>query len=102
MMTEMSPAAEPPRQPPISEADKKHPRFAEYMIYRGAMIRQLVEASSFPDWLRQAERDTGELMLDPRYPEFLQWMRDNKGGRRPCPVGVFPANFRYWLQGGRW
>lgn len=39
----------------------------------------------------------------PRFPEFQAWMRETRAGVRRCPGGVsFPANFGYWLGGGRW
>ena len=50
---EISRAALPPIQPNISATDRAHPRFGEYLNYRAAMSRQLVEADSFSSWLRQ-------------------------------------------------
>lgn len=38
----------------------------------------------------------------PDYLAFRDWMRDNKGGSRECPAGMFPSNFAFWLAGGRW
>lgn len=52
---EMSKACLPPRQPYISEEERKHPRFNEYMRYRNGMSMQLVQACSFKNWLRQTE-----------------------------------------------
>lgn len=50
---DISPAALPPIQPHISKADREHPLFNEYMSYRSAMSRLLVEASSFQNWVGQ-------------------------------------------------
>lgn len=102
---DMHAAAMAPRQPHISEQDRRHSRFAEYSAYRASMSRLLVEASSFPDWLYQQERQArdNEIVTHPRYSAFLTWMRETRGGARKCPAGnVFPANFLYWLDGGRW
>lgn len=101
---DISPAALPPRQPQVTDADRADPLFPEYARWRAAMATQLVEADSFADWKRhraqEAYRD--DAAEHPRYPEFLQWMRQTKAGGRPCPGGAFPANFNYWLAGGRW
>lgn len=99
---DMHGAALPPRQPHISEADRAHPRFAEYQRYRSSMSALLVEADSFQSWLGSKEREArdAEIMAHPRFREFQQWMRDNKGGARmPC---AFPENFNRWLKGERW
>lgn len=103
-MTAISPAALPPVQPLISEAQRKHAMFNDYMNYRANMSRLLLQADSFSEWLAQStdQADRNNAALHPRYQEFLQWMRDNKGGARRCPAGSFPLNFNYWLQGNRW
>ena len=101
---DISAAALPPRSPHISAKDRTHPLFPIYDEYRRGMSRLLVEASDFSDWLYRYERDIqfAEIEKHPRMPEFQQWMRDNKGGARRCPAGVFPHNFNFWLEGGRW
>lgn len=102
---DISAAALPPRQPYVSEKERMHPKYPEYRNHVSAMTRLLVEAPSFADWLAQS---TYHAKLDteakhPRYPEFLAWMRATRGGARKCPAGnAFPANFHYWLNGGRW
>lgn len=101
---EMSKAAIAPRQPAIRELDREHPWFPIYMAYLASMSMQLVQADSFADWKRHredAERDQ-HIQSHPRFKEFQQWMGDTKGGARKCPAGVFPNNFRFWLEGGRW
>ena len=52
---DMSAAALPPIQPALSKADKEHARIGEYQQYRSSMNRLMVEALSFPAWLRQTE-----------------------------------------------
>lgn len=101
---DISQAAQPPRQPAVSRADATHPLFPIYQEYRNAMIRQLVEADSFRDWLAQYERRLveEEATRHPDYSLFRQWMVENRGGARPCPAGAFPHNFYFWQSGGRW
>jgi hypothetical protein len=101
---DMSPACTAPRQPPISEKDREHPLFALYSQHRSACNRLLVEASAFRDWLFQYERDlvNSKAASDPRYPAFLDWMQGSQAGARKCPAGVFPHNFYFWIEGGRW
>jgi hypothetical protein len=103
-MTQMSRAAIAPRQPSISNQDRQHPLFRLYQQHRSAMSLLLVEASEFQDWLFQYKQNlqSQKFTADARYPEFLAWMRSAKGGARRCPAGVFPHNFNYWLDGGRW
>ena len=103
-MTAMSAAALPPAQPIITAQDRAHPEFPKYAAYRSAMSAQLVEASSFQDWLRQCERDAHdqEWLEHPRYPEFKEWMWAARSGARRCPYGSFPENFKAWLEGKRW
>lgn len=52
---DISAAALPPIQPSISDAEKRHPRFNEYMAHRSAMSALLVTALSFDGWLCQTE-----------------------------------------------
>jgi hypothetical protein len=101
---DISAAALPPIQPAISAADRGHPLFSLYSQHRAFCSNNLIEASSFPDWLFQYERDIAaqEIAKHPRFKEWQQWMRDNQGGARACPAGTFPHNFNYWLEGGRW
>lgn len=102
---EMSKAAAPARYGRHNDHDVGHPLFPLYQQYRSSMSAQLVDSSDFRDWLSQYElslvRDNAAK--HPRYPEFLGWMQQNKGGARKCPAGdYFPQNFHFWLEGGRW
>lgn len=100
----MSKAALPPRQPPISDRDRAHPLFPEYQRHRSSAAINLIEASSFQDWLYQRERNAADAAAadHPDFPAFQAWMRQHKGGARRCPAGAFPDNFKFWLEGGRW
>lgn len=101
---DMSKAAIAPRQPRISAQDEAHPLFPIYRQHRAFCAINLIEASAFTDWLYQYESNlrNERVAAHKRYPEFLAWMRANKGGARQCPAGQFPHNFNYWLEGGRW
>ena len=102
---EMSKAAIAPQQPLVLDQDRKHPLFPEYDEHRRFCNANLVRADSFRDWLASRERQLrdDEIRKHPKFPEFQKWMRENKGGRRKCPAGnAFPANFHFWLEGGRW
>lgn len=100
----MSKAALPPRAPHISANDRLHPLFPTYELHLSSCRRNLIEASSFADWLSQYNYETERTSAaaHPKYPAFLDWMRDNQGGARKCPAGAFPHNMYYWLDGGRW
>lgn len=101
---EMSKAAIAPQQPPISAADRAHPLFNLYNQHRSWCSLQLVKADAFRDWLFQYERNlvNDAATKHPDYPAFMEWIVANKGGARKCPAGVFPHNFNYWREGGRW
>jgi hypothetical protein len=101
---DMSRAATAPVQPHVSDRDRAHPLFPIYNQVRAACSRLLVQADSFRDWLYQYEHDLkrSAAAADPRYPRFLDWMQREKGGARKCPAGVFPHNFYFWIEGGRW
>jgi hypothetical protein len=101
---DISVAALPPRQPTISYADKKHRLFPLYEKYRNFCSEDLITASAFRDWLHQhnIEQVGDEAAKHPRYFEFLAWMQTEQGGARKCPAGVFPYNFYFWLEDGRW
>lgn len=101
---DMSKAAMAPIQPAINEADRKHPQFAEYMSYRSAMSRLMVEAQSFQDWLHSWEVEKQNKMLTnhPMYQDFKQWMIDNKGGEKGRTKKIWPENFYAWINGERW
>jgi hypothetical protein len=110
-MTDMSPAALPPRQPPIRAKDREHPLFPAYMQHRNGMANKLVEALSFDGFVYQHNREQAEVpfLQHPRRAEFVAWCRQTQSGRRKCcptkgnPNGlIWPANFQYWLDGGRW
>lgn len=45
-----------PSQPAVSNAERMHPRYNEYLGYRSAMNRQLVTGLSFRSWLDSTER----------------------------------------------
>ena len=100
----MSPAALPPVQPHISAADREHPLFALYMQHRSFCSNNLIQASAFDDWLYQYNRDLESTAQRsrPEYPAFIEWMNANRGGARKCPAGLFPYNFQFWIEGGRW
>lgn len=104
-MTSMSPAALPPIQPALTATDRQHPLFPLYESHRSFCSNNLLEAQAFADWLYQYNRnlESNAAVNDPRYPEFLTWMRENKGGARRCPINnIFPHNFYFWCNGGRW
>lgn len=100
----MSKAALPARYGHASAQDEKHPLFPIYQRYRSSMSCQLVNSEDFRDWLYSYEQnficDNAAKHND--YPKFMEWMKANQGGARRCPAGVFPHNFNYWLNGGRW
>jgi hypothetical protein len=100
----MSKACEAPRQPPISEKDRQHPDFARYMAYRAGCNSLLVECSRFDDWLAQdaAQAKSEQWAQHARYPEFLAWMRETRGGTPGKTTLTFPRNFIAWLGGTRW
>lgn len=103
---DISPAALPPKQPAMpSEAERFHPLYQAYMQHRDFCIRKMITATSWEGFVYQHNRDrcNDEIAKHPRFAEFQQWMRANRGGARPCPAGnAFPQNFEYWLTGGRW
>lgn len=101
---DMSKAALPPSYGHASEKDHSHPLFPIYRQYRASMSMLLVNSEDFKDWLYSYEQN---LICDNaakhnKYPEFMAWMKANQGGARKCPAGVFPHNFNYWMEGGRW
>lgn len=75
-MTKMSKAAMPPIQPHISDEDRKHPQFKDYLIYRAVCSSQLITASSFRDWLhgKLFAQVWDDWVKHPLYPAFLDWM----------------------------
>ena len=101
---DMSPACTMPPQPSISAADREHPLFPLYSQYRSFCNAKMIECNTFANWLYQYEQDLRfkEIEKHPRFAEWQAWMQANKGGARKCPAGVFPHNFHYWLEGGRW
>lgn len=108
---DMSQAALPPRSGRHDKRDEAHPLFPVYRQYHSSMALKMVNSSDFRDWLYQHDREKLETRYaeHPEYPAFLDWMRANKGGARPCcpsatePGGVaLPVNFEFWLIGGRW
>ena len=68
---------------------------------RHKIVRGPVTLTVGPDCYKK-ETEAAAALADPRYQEFMVWMRANKGGARPCPAGEFPHNFNYWQAGGRW
>lgn len=101
---DMSKAALPAKYGYASKADESHPLFPIYREYRSSCSRLMVNSSDFRDWLSCYEREliNQKAANDPRYSKFLDWMVVNQGGSRKCPAGMFPHNFNYWLEGGRW
>ena len=101
---DISKAALPARYGKASKQDEKHPLFPIYQRYRAGMSAQLVNSEDFSDWLYSYEqnlyRESFTKHVD--YPKFMEWMKANQGGARKCPAGVFPHNFNFWLNGGRW
>ena len=100
----MSKAAMPPRYGRATEADEKHPLFPIYRQYRASMTILMVDSSDFRDWLFQYEQNqiAENAAKRPEYADFMKWMKANQAGARKCPAGVFPHNFYYWIEGGRW
>jgi hypothetical protein len=110
-VTDISAAALPPIQPPMPRGVERHPLYRAYLAHRSFAANNLIRATSWEGFLYQAEQDrvSSEATSHPRYPEFMDWMRANRSGARKClpskdfPEGLaFPANFRHWLEGGRW
>lgn len=101
---DMSKAALPAKYGYASKEDEKHPLFSIYQQHRSACSRLMVNSSDFKDWLSCYERElvNAKAASDPRYSKFLDWMIANQGGARKCPAGLFPHNFYYWCEGGRW
>lgn len=101
---DMSKAALPPRAAHFTTKDEGHPLFPLYRQHLSSCRRLLIQASDFRDWLSQYERElvNQKAASDPRYPAFLEWMTKNQGGARTCPAGMFPHNFNFWNEGGRW
>lgn len=100
----MSFAALPAKYGYASKEDKKHPLFPIYQQRRAACSRLMVNSSDFKDWLSCYENELvrARAANDPRYSKFLDWMIENQGGARKCPAGMFPHNFYFWCEGGRW
>lgn len=108
---DMSKAALPPRSGGYTNTDERHPLFPLYRQYLNSCARNMIDAPDFGDWLYKYERDklNTRYTQHEQYPAFLTWMRETKAGRRQClpsramPNGLnFPANFVYWIDGGRW
>ena len=101
---DMSPACTAPRQPHVSEADRRHPLFPIYLQHRSSCSNLMIEASAFRDWLYQYQINAlnDKAAKHPSYRAFMDWMIEKQGGARKCPAGTFPHNFNYWLAGGRW
>lgn len=108
---DISRAALPPRTGKYSRSDEAHPLFPLYREKLNSCARLLIDAPNFRDYVYQYERDQRDAVhaAHVRFPEFQQWVRDNRAGGRPClpnadfPQGrSFPQNFVYWLDGGRW
>ena len=100
----MSKAALLPRYGNATAEDHNHPLFPIYRQYRASMTMQLVNSEDFRDWLHTYEMNQklDEFTKHNEYQNFMTWMKANQGGARKCPAGVFPHNFTYWLNGGRW
>ncbi len=60
----MSPACTPPTHDQGTNADRAHPRWADYQRYQSAMVRQMVQGASFASWLRSTEEnENGKLTV---------------------------------------
>lgn len=110
-MTEISQAALPPIQPPMPKGVASHPLYGAYLAHRTFCANNLIRAADWDGFCHQHEqaRINGEAERHPQFQEFYDWMRATKAGGRKClpsrdmPYGLsFPANFMYWLEGGRW
>lgn len=55
----------------VTEKNKAHPRYKEYVRYRHALAAQLVTAAPFESWLRQKEYNGGEYVYQNK--ETLKW-----------------------------
>lgn len=108
---DMSSAALPPRSGQYTKRDEAHPLFNVYRQYQASRRNLMIDCEDFRDWLSCYEREqmSDHYAKHPRFSEFQQWMRDEQAGRRKClptrdlPNGLcFPANFIYWIDGGRW
>lgn len=100
----ISKAALPPIQPRTNDADRTHPDFPAYQLYRSGMSNNLLEADGFRSWLhsRTFYAKLEEWVSHPEYPAFRAWMWDNQGGdKKRCNL-QFPENFKAWLSGQRW
>lgn len=99
---DMSAAALPARSGRASEADRSHPLYAEWRRAEANNARLMIDGQDFKDWLYQREQHAirDDWAKHPQYPDFLAWMRSNKGGARGKLI--FPENFKFWLSGGRW
>lgn len=96
---DMSKAALPPINAPISERDRQHPRFLEYMRYRNGMIRLMVNCGSFESWLRGTleTEDTSDVVFKTKPGATLAhgWYKhkfsySKKGGRElTARIGPF-------------
>lgn len=108
---DMSAAALPPRSGHYSHQEEQHPLFPLYRQKLNSCARLMIDAPDFADYLYQYEQQelSESAAQRPEYPDFMAWMRETKGGGRPCcptrdmPHGLsFPANFYFWIEGGRW
>jgi hypothetical protein len=69
---------------------------------RHRIARGPVTLTVGPDCFKK-EMEAAARLADPAYKEFMDWMRANKGGSRPCPAGdSFKPIFKFWKEGGRW
>jgi hypothetical protein len=100
---DMSSAALPAISGNASKADETHPLYKEWRKYEAGCTRQMINGQNFKDWLYQREQNAmrDNWAKHAQYPTFLVWMRANQGGARKSP-GVFPENFKAWLDGVRW
>jgi len=86
----MSSAALPAKYGYASKEDEKHPLFPIYQQHRAACSRLMVNSSDFKDWLSCYEN------------ELVRARAANDPRARKCPAGMFPHNFYFWCEGGRW
>ena len=90
--------------PSIDPKDRENERFPIYNKYRNACIKHDIECEGFATWLALNERLEKDktFSANSQFSGFRQWMVAEQGGSRRCPAGIFPENYLFWVNGGRW
>jgi hypothetical protein len=83
----MSNACTPPIQPEVTNDERQHPRYSEYLRYRAAISAQLVTCTTFSRWLEDTERDekgfwTVFEVTSPKAQLAAGWYRNVFGPKR--------------------